>query len=554
MKGWHKHGVCARSEWPSRSNGSQGNLTNARARDAARRPLGAYYRVNHKDLIAMHAAITEVGVLYATASVHTGWDDVKRDGVIHDTHEIDGGHAFALVGYDENGFWLQNSWGKSWGRHGFGHISYDDWLANGTDVWVARLGVPVVLRTAQSTATTSSLAGVMSSGQVMSAADLRPHIISIGNDGQLRTDGTYGTSREEVESIILHDVPTTLQTLQWPRKRLLLYAHGGLVKEEGAIQRVADYRAKMLGEGIYPLAFIWKTDYWTTMSNMLKDANSRRRPEGVFDRMKDFLLDRADDFLEPIGRLLTGKAEWDEIKENGILATKDPTGGARLAADCLARLVREHPDIELHAAGHSAGGVFHAPFVQYLATSGAITAGPLMGQNGLGAKIATCSLWAPACSIALFSQTYLPLVKSGGIGKLAIYALTDKAEQDDNCANIYHKSLLYWVQRARGAPAHPAVRGRRALLGMQKFLDADRDVQALRRDGRLEIVYSPNLVPLGKPDASCCRRHGDFDDDEATVIATMARIRGAQRAGDTMTFHRSASGLRDRRLSLETES
>src|SRR3546814_3440433 len=47
-----------------------------------RRPLGAYFRVNHRDLVAMHSAITEVGVLYATATVHAGWEKVDRTGII----------------------------------------------------------------------------------------------------------------------------------------------------------------------------------------------------------------------------------------------------------------------------------------------------------------------------------------------------------------------------------------------------------------------------------------------------------------------------------------
>ena len=37
--------------------------------------LGAYLRVNHKDLVAMHCALAEVGILYAVANVHDGWFD-----------------------------------------------------------------------------------------------------------------------------------------------------------------------------------------------------------------------------------------------------------------------------------------------------------------------------------------------------------------------------------------------------------------------------------------------------------------------------------------------
>jgi hypothetical protein len=52
----------------------------------------------------MHAALTEVGILYATAQVHSGWQNVKSDGIIKQTNDVIGGHAFAIVAYDAGGF------------------------------------------------------------------------------------------------------------------------------------------------------------------------------------------------------------------------------------------------------------------------------------------------------------------------------------------------------------------------------------------------------------------------------------------------------------------
>ena len=196
MKGWYKHGVCAERVWPYDARKGDRHLTDQRTADASRRPLGAYYRVNHKDVVAMHSALAEVGVLSATATVHAGWDAVDEQGVIPPEGRILGGHAFAIVAYDERGFWIQNSWGKDWGARGFALIRYDDWLAHGTDVWVARLGAPVTLTTARATAATHSAAAGQSDGYAY--PELRPHIISIGNDGRLRTQGTYGTSDKDV--------------------------------------------------------------------------------------------------------------------------------------------------------------------------------------------------------------------------------------------------------------------------------------------------------------------------------------------------------------------
>jgi hypothetical protein len=235
MKGWHKHGVCSERLWPYAPSRKESGLTELRARDAGGRNLGAYYRVNHKDLVALHAALTEVGILFATAITHDGWDRVEPSGTlpwIPDRDRDGGGHAFALVAYDEKGFWLQNSWSKSWGKDGFARISYDDWLAHGTDVWVARLGVPIEIRSYRAQATTRSAAG--GSREALSQADLRPHVISLGNDGRLRDRGPFGTSAEDVREILRRDFPRI--TKGWKRKRVLLYAHGGLVNESSAIR------------------------------------------------------------------------------------------------------------------------------------------------------------------------------------------------------------------------------------------------------------------------------------------------------------------------------
>ncbi|MDB4433241.1 C1 family peptidase [bacterium] len=145
MKGWQKHGVCQESLW-KHSGKVKHTLTNVRKRNAAARPLGAYYRVNTGNLSDMHAALSEVGVLYVSSDVHSGWDDVKSNGGIPSRKKILGGHAYALVGFDEVGFWLQNSWGPDWGKGGFGRLSYEDWLRDGADAWVCRLGVPVTVK------------------------------------------------------------------------------------------------------------------------------------------------------------------------------------------------------------------------------------------------------------------------------------------------------------------------------------------------------------------------------------------------------------------------
>jgi Papain family cysteine protease len=533
MKGWHKHGVCSLALWKSSRPGKAVDLlTEDRARDARGHPLGAYFRVNHKDLVAMHAAIAEVGILYATASVHSGWDEVGSDGRIPFEKTDEGGHAFAIVGYDRDGFWIQNSWGADWGHDGFCHMLYDDWLENGTDVWVARLGAPVTLRTVEGGGARSAMAA---KGSGYTPDDLRPHVVSLGNDGHPRPTGTYGTTKEGIEAIFRRDFPRI--TGKWKTKRVLLYAHGGLVGEEGALQRIADVRQALLQHEVYPLAFVWHSDYWTTITNALRDATRTRRAEGALDAAKDFMLDRVDDMLEPVARLGTGKLVWREMKENALAATEEPKGGARLVATLVAALAKR--GVEVHVAGHSAGSILHAPLVAMLAK--------------LGVTIRSCTLWAPACTATLFKKHYLPAIQSGRVERFGLFTLTDAAEQDDDCAGIYHKSLLYLVSHAfEKEPRIPLVSPGEPLLGMAKGIEGDAKLRALFTGGRPNVdwVQAPNQAPEGSPNASTARHHGDFDDDRATILATLARILGRATVAAPLRFEASASARRNRRQAL----
>ena len=553
MKGWHHHGVCAERLWPYRTGDHVEAYTEERARDAARRPLGAYFRVNHKDLVAMHAAFAEVGILFASCAVHEDWLDPGDDGRIHwTTQDILGYHAIAIVGYDERGFWFQNSWGAKWGRGGLGHVSYDEWLQRGTDVWVARLAVPVELSRPRAVAISRS--ALARQAATYAQADLRPHVISLGNDGRLREDGRFGTSVEDVRNIVRNDLPRL--TRGWRKKRVLLYAHGGLVPEEAAIQRVADYREALLDQQIYPLCFLWHTDFWTTVGNLLRDAG-RQRAGGPLERARDLLLDRLDDTLEPLARMLGGRALWAEIKENALLATTairrvggelQEAGGAARVARLLGEWMADDPDVELHVAAHSAGSVLMAPLVQLLTTDGLIEAGPAAGMLGLGRRIESLALWAPAATVALFMDSYAPAIDSGAIRRAALFTLTDRAEQADDCARIYNKSLLYLIAHALEARARdwirPEHRHGTPLVGMARFVEAAPDLRRLIESGRLDWIRSPTAgLPIGSAHAAHADRHGEFDDDCAVVAATVARILDRPHVDLRLEFHRSEAGL-----------
>lgn len=536
MKGWHKHGVCGDSVWPYQIPQSQNRLTPERSADALQRPLGAYFRVNHKDLVSMHSAITEVGILYATSSVHDGWNAVGSNGMIRFKPGSIGGHAFAIVGYDQDGFWIQNSWGPSWGRDGYAHLSYDDWLTNGFDVWVARLGVPV--RVDMSLRTYAGPGAVTSISTPASYEELRPHVVLLGNDGQLRPDGTFGNDEKTLDEIVNVHFPRI--TEKWNKKRILIYAHGGLTSENSALERVSDYREHLLENQIYPISIVWRSGFWETLQNILREAVSKRRSEGVLDSAKDFILDRLDDALEPLARTMLGKAQWDEMKENALRATETSRGGARLLADRLAALAGADSSIEFHLAGHSAGSIVLAPFSDYF--TGSTSAG---GKNkGLGQKIDSLTLWAPACTTEVFKRYYKAPLSAQKIRLFKLVNLTDRAEQDDHCAHIYRKSLLYLVSHAfEEVPRIPwtNLKGT-ALLGLDKDVRGDQEISQLLKKSHCRYATAPNSEPTGSADASNATCHGDFDDDEATVKGLLTTIIGSRKSTGTVSFERTTAG------------
>lgn len=158
LKGFFYNGVCSEHQGRARPEPNVRNLqahersewfmTKTLAEEAHAIQLGAYYRIRPR-VSDMHAALCEADAVIVSASTHSGWERptpavpeiefVER--ARPDVHRRHAMHAFAIIGYDERGFWVQNSWGKSWGSGGLARWLYEDWAANVVDAWVLRLAV-----------------------------------------------------------------------------------------------------------------------------------------------------------------------------------------------------------------------------------------------------------------------------------------------------------------------------------------------------------------------------------------------------------------------------
>jgi hypothetical protein len=529
LKGWHRHGVCRSDVWPFEID-AQGNRLPRVPKEDPKRPddpdrnwdvdalactLGVYYRVDSRSVVDMQAALRENFALYVSATVHEGWNidthsptklrghaDLARIRAVAEPKQP-GGHAFALVGYNEFGFVVQNSWGPAWGSLGFALLPYEDWVTHGNDAWVLTLGVPrqqAVLagarkgsgRTAKSAASSTSVLRsprfLVPSGSGESAAALeRPAGLIAAEDalsrryrsseGQapmpLDTDEAYRHTVVLDRGFLVNndvaapnrEIALDRAALEWPQAwmaeqrsdKLMIYAHGGLNSEEASITRIRAIAPYCLAAGVYPLFISWRSGPLETLSDLVEEclakfglgAGGAAAPaRGFLDRVAE----TTDRMLEPLLRG-PGGAMWGQMKTNAVRASQHQDGGVRQLVARLRALKTVRPGLEIHPVGHSAGSIVLGPMLG------------LLGQAGL--KAASVRLFAPACTAGFALEHYAPAVGAGVLDtqQLHIHLLSDQNERDDT-VGPYQKSLLYLVSRAF-EDYH-----KEPLLGMEKCFSA----------------------------------------------------------------------------------
>lgn len=65
-------------------------------------------------------------ILHMGFAIDTGWYSCNiKDPYIKRTGISCGGHAVLAVGYDQEGVYIQNSWGKEWAANGFGILKWE---------------------------------------------------------------------------------------------------------------------------------------------------------------------------------------------------------------------------------------------------------------------------------------------------------------------------------------------------------------------------------------------------------------------------------------------
>jgi len=492
IKGWKNMGVCSDEIWPYDTS-NHGTLTIIRVRDAQATILGAYYRLR-ANLNDYHTALNEVGGIYVSATVHNGWNNPqKKSGdkfaIINHSAELTGGHAFAIVGYNELGFIVQNSWGNNWGTEGHAIWTYEDWYANISDGWVFRLAVStpdVFGLTTRSAYTDRSEFG----GKAPKRIDIAGHFAHF-DDGSLKDKGDYWSTLDDIQ-LTIDRVRESAQ--EGNIKHLLIYAHGGLNSPKASAARIKAMKDGFKRNGIYPFHIMYDTGLGEELTDIVKRAF--KRSEGLLDKWKDKLQDTSDKIVEDAVRGL-GTALWEEMKRGAAAPFKKPSSdGVKLINGFLRALA--DTDVGIHLAGHSTGGILIGHLLECLNS-----ANPM--------RFDSCSLLAPACTVNFYNKHYAPLLTnqqstSSTIASLDLYNLNDELEKDDNVAWVYRKSLLYLVSRAFERT------GKKSLLGMENY------------SKRLKAKGLKQLISKGSGKVTQSTSHGGFDNDEYTMNSVLKKI------------------------------
>src|SRR5919108_6457133 len=173
-----------------------------------------------------------------------------------------------------------------------------------------------------------------------------------------------------------------------------------MVDEQAGLRIAHDQSLWWRDNGAYPLHFVWESGLWEILGQYLLGWRVARG----FD-----LTALSDAAIEAtIGT--PGGLVWLGMKNSAALASADG-GGAAYVARKLADFCRANPDsIELHAAGHSAGSIFHSHFVPAALDAGA-------------PAFETVQLLAPALRLDAFAATVAPRVPDG-IRQLSVFTMT----------------------------------------------------------------------------------------------------------------------------------
>lgn len=339
---------------------------------------------------------------------------------------------------------------------------------------------------------------------------LRRHVVNSRN-GRLVASGQFSTTVVDVERIFHEHIPAFAKNLPDGQPlRLVFYAHGGLNSEATGLDIARHQIPWWLANDVYPLFFVWETGLLESLAQML---SPHWAIPGLRRGLGEVLTDVSDALIEEICHGFGGVGVWSQMKLSAARGV-DPEGATRQVVQVLDGFLGKYQDrpVELHAAGHSAGSVFHAHFLPEV-------------FRVTKHKLQTLNLLAPAIRIDEFKSRLLPHMGKE-ITATAIFTMNRDLELADNCFTVYRKSLLYLIDHALEPEENTPI------LGLEERLYADRDLHepfgllghSPSKGGR--VIWSSTAPVTSGPAASTAESHGGFDDDPPTMNAVLRRILG----------------------------
>lgn len=307
----------------------------------------------------------------------------------------------------------------------------------------------------------------------------------------------FQTVEEDIDELFSTRLPEFI-TMHGTPVPMMLWAHGGLVDKAGGL-RVAHTQVEWWrANGVFPVHFVWRTG----LAESLWDAVKDQLPFGARG-------DVLDEIIEATVRGAQGKHTWSAMKTTARLANEKDEGGAWYFAQKLADFVKADPgSIAVHAAGHSAGSIFHSHLVPEMLSAGV-------------PEIASLNLLAPAIRVDEFKQRILKRSVLGKIRKLTMFTMTESFEKDDTCLGIYKKSLLYLIRGALEEESGAEILGLQECLRRDKALDVLLGTAGSGAKG--EVMWS-RTVGVGPRTSSRSTTHGGFDNDAATMNSLARRV------------------------------
>lgn len=486
IKGFYHHGVCL--DWPHDHASPEPHRwqsecyfhgttrqvfpTVAQAKRAHDIGLGAYYRLD-SILNHFHAALNDAEAILASAKVHDGWGAPMghgNKGVIHWSNEVrrTGSHAFAIVGYDRDGFHVLNSWGEGWGGYkgqaGIALWPYADWAQNIIDAWVLRLGVhaPSAFHESVGVKGTQGLVGRIASGSTP-CYELLGHYMNLDDGGHVYTGSypsfpdTWPKSRDYLREAFRPAARRSVLSEVTPYDGILVWIPGSFDGIRTAFDDAVQRKPRIKAAGLYPYSLFWCNGFAEKSIEVL---------QGLFDTCEAQAGAGAvhlDDLIENTVRGV-GRAIWRDmemaakraVKGQGELPFESTLSQEELEAapGFVAEFFEELFALiaatgrELHIVTEGAGVLVLHEALAHMAT-----AGPNGGRLGRPAEelITSLNLVLPAVGLPRARAQVLPLVAAMNAAPGPVRArvhVPDRALEERICFGAYGKSILHLTANA----------------------------------------------------------------------------------------------------------